>query len=426
MIPLLLLAILLPCRVAADFTEHLSLPSDPHTNNRRAGLTVPNNYIVTLKPGISPPDLTAHLNRIRSVHARSSRQRRDTAGIEKVYTISSDFTAYAGSFDAATLNQILASDDVEAVEPDMIWHLNAPSSPSSPSQSGAPKLTTQSNAPWGLGSISHRAPNQTEYVYNAASSGQGTYAYIVDTGVLASHSEFEGRARMGYNAVPGSSATDNHGHGTHVAGTIGGRSYGVAKKTTLIAVKVFDMGISTTSTVLAGYTWAVNNITASGRTADAVINVSTGGSTSDAFNRAIASAFGSGVLTVAAAGNDGLDASVSSPGSAPEALTVSAVDVSNVRPSWANYGSLVDVFAPGVDVLSAYIGSDTSSALMEGTSAAAPHVAGLALYLKGLDRRGNAAPGDVIARIVGLGTAGVVGDAGSQSPKLLAYNGSGA
>ena len=116
---------------------------------------------------------------------------------------------------------------VASVEPNMVWTLNA--------------LVTQSDTPWGLGSISHRAPNSTDYIYDDT-AGTGTYAYIIDTGLYTEHNEFEGRAQLGYNAYPGSEFVDNHGHGTHTAGTIGSRAYGVAKKATLISVKVFDWG----------------------------------------------------------------------------------------------------------------------------------------------------------------------------------------
>lgn len=127
---------------------------------------------------------------------------------------------------------------VAAVEPDMVWYLN--------------DLTTQSGAPWGLGSISHTKPNFTDYVYDSA-GGEGTYAYIIDTGLLTTHVEFEGRAQLGYNAYPGSDFVDLIGHGTHTAGTIGSRAYGVAKKSTLISVKVFDTGSVSLKGAIEGF-----------------------------------------------------------------------------------------------------------------------------------------------------------------------------
>lgn len=377
--------------------------------DKRAPQVIPGKYIVTLKPGVSLAGVDGHLSWVRSVHRRSL-FRLDTTGVDKVYSID-DFNAYAGSFDAATLAEIRNSEEVAAVEPDQVWHLST--------------LTTQTNAPWGLGSISHRKPNYTDYIYDPA-GGQGTYAYIVDTGHSTSHVEFEGRAQWGYNAYPNSPPTDRHGHGTHVAGTIGSRAYGVAKKATLVAIKVFDTGSSSTSIVLDGFNWAVNNITASNLADSSVISMSLGGPVSTAFNTAVASAFRAGVLSVVAAGNDGLDARTQSPASAPEAITVGAVDVFNAKPWWSNYGPAVDIFAPGVEVLSSWIGTKGDETLsIDGTSMATPHVSGLVLYLKSLDAEANAKAADVAATIKGLGTEGVVVDGGVGSPNLLAYNGNG-
>jgi len=297
----------------------------------------------------------------------------------------------------------------------MVWHLH----------SDVGKFVTQGGAPWGLGSISHRGGNSTEYIYNSV-GGQGTFAYIVDSGIATSHVEFEGRAQLGYVAYPNSDHVDRQGHGTHVAGTVGSRAYGVAKKTTLIAVKVFDAGLSTTAIVMDGYSWAVNNITASGRAPKSVINMSLGGPASDAFNLAVSKAYEVGILTVASAGNEGRDASQVSPASASEAVTVGMVDELNSKPWWGNYGAAVDIFAPGINVISCYIGSDTVAASMGGTSMAAPHVAGLALYFKSLDPNGYAAPAKVAAKLMALGTPGLVQEGGTGSPNLLAYNGNGA
>lgn len=159
--------------------------------------------------------------------------------------------------------------------------------------------------------------------------------------------------------------------------------------------------------------------------------MSLGGPPSPAFNAAVASAFNSGILSIVAAGNDGLDASTTSPASAPEAITVGAVDIENARPYWSNYGPLVDIFAPGVEVLSAWNGADEDYYVADGTSMATPHVAGLILYLRGLESGlvGGAvmrSAAEVVESLKGLATAGVVGNRGKGSPDLLAYNGSGA
>jgi oryzin len=424
-----------------------SLPLQSHKD------VIPGKYIITLKPGLLRTQVNSHLVWVNNVHSRSV-SGRDTTGVNKIYTIN-DFKGYSGSFDEETISQIQQNEDasrvptshsparqltiqqVAAVEPDMIFHTTA--------------LTTESNAPWGLGSISHTTPNFTDYIYDNA-AGEGTYAYIIDTGINAAHIEFEGRASLGYNAYPDSDFVDRQGHGTHTAGTIGSRAYGVAKKTSLISVKVFDWsGVSfclpfpsprlgepvssdicpkyksTTEIVMDGYAWAVNNITASNRAANSVVSMSLGGPKSEAFNAAIKAAYDAGVMTVVAAGNAYDDADNYSPASAPEAVTVGAVDVANVKADWSNYGSLLDIFAPGVDVLSCWIGDgNDESERLDGTSMATPHVAGLVLYLKSVEGEKVASPAAVVERLSSLGTKGVVTEEGEGSVNLLAYNGSGA
>ncbi|KAH8906668.1 subtilisin-like proteinase Mp1 [Coniochaeta sp. PMI_546] len=371
---------------------------------------IPGKYIITLKQGLPKAQVNSHLAWVADVHSRSL-SRRDSTGVNKVYTIN-DFKGYSGSFDAETLAQIQDNENVAAIEPVMPVYTTA--------------LTTESNAPWGLGSISHTAPNFTDYIYDET-AGAGTYAYVIDTGINAAHVEFEGRASLGYNAYPDSEFVDRQGHGTHTAGTIGSRAYGVAKKANLISVKVFDWSGSTTEIVMDGFAWAVNNITASNRSAVSVVSMSLGGDKSEAFNAAIKAAADVNVVTVVAAGNSYDDASNYSPASAPEAVTVGAVDVSNVKADFSNYGPVLDIFAPGVNVLSCWIGENNDEyEWLDGTSMSTPHVAGLVLYLKSVDGEKVASAADVIARLGELATKGVVTEEGEGSPNLLAYNGSGA
>ncbi|KAK0724332.1 subtilisin-like proteinase Mp1 [Lasiosphaeris hirsuta] len=380
--------------------------------DKRGSQVIPNKYIVSLKPGVSINDVKSHLAWARDVHARSSSVgRRDITGVEKVYS-ALDFNGYAGSFDTATIDEIRSNEQVAAVEPDVLWSLYD-------------ELTTQTGAPWGLGSISHRKPGSTNYIYNAE-GGAGTYAYVLDTGVLTSHVELEGRATLGYNALAakGIDDNDNSGHGTHTAGTIASRAYGVAKKANIVAVKVLDLGSEPLSYILDGYLWAVTDITQSGRTGASVISMSLGGWRSEIFNTAVQLAFGAGIPTVVAAGNEAQDAINISPASAPDAITVGAIDVANTRAPFSNYGPVVDIFAPGVDVLSSFPDGDAGNAVKSGTSMATPHVAGLVLYLKSQDT--NARTTDAAAKLRYFGTPGVVLDGGPGSPNLLAYNGNGA
>ncbi|KAG6354561.1 hypothetical protein INS49_004579 [Diaporthe citri] len=367
---------------------------------------IPGKYIVTLKP---EADVGSHITWVNGIQARSVRRQDADSGVTNSYAFKS-FSGYAGAFDDATIEEIRNSAEVAAVEEDAVWELY--------------ELTTQADAPWGLGSISHKGENSTDYIYDTE-GGVGTYAYIIDTGLLTTHVEFEGRASLGYNAYPNSDFVDLIGHGTHVAGTIGSRAYGVAKQASLISVRVFDTGSSSTSIVLDGYNWAVNNITAETREATSVVSLSLGGGFSAAFNAAVAAAYEAGIATIVAAGNNGVDAKSYSPASAPEAITVGAAAINNTKPSWSNYGSIVDIFAPGVDTLSSWIGSDTATNTISGTSMATPHVSGLVLYLKSV-LGGLEAPADVAAKLTELATEGVLTGLGTGSPNLLAYNGNGA
>ncbi|KAL6912568.1 hypothetical protein FSST1_010328 [Fusarium sambucinum] len=382
---------------------------------------IPGKYIVTLKTSASAAKVESHIQWVGDVHRRSL-SKRETAGIERKFNIK-NWNAYAGQFDEETIKEIEASPEVAFVEPDKIVKLNY----EQPNELSDRALTTQSGAPWGLGTISHRTSGSTSYIYDT-SAGEGSYAYVVDSGVLISHSQFGGRAVAGYSIFSGAN-TDTLGHGTHVAGTIAGSTYGVAKKANIISVKVFQGAEGTDSGVLAGFNWAVNDITSKGRAGKAVINMSLGGEASQAWTSAINAAYNSGVLSVVAAGNgddDGnpLPVSSQSPANAANAITVAAITSAWRPTSFTNYGAGVDIFAPGQGVLSAWIGSNSATNSISGTSMACPHVAGLALYLKVLE--GLTTPASVASRIKALGTSGKITGTLSGSPNLIAYNGNGA
>jgi oryzin len=368
-------------------------------------------YIVTLKPGVMAPQVDAHVKWVREIHARSLENRAAAKvtkgmekGIDKVWD--QNFKGYSGEFDKDTLKQIKASDAVAAVEPVKVVELC--------------KTVTQASSRWGLGSLSHRTANFNEYIYDD-SAGAGMFAYVVDTGLNTAHQDFGGRAKLGYNAYPGVKFVDANGHGTHVAGTIAGKIYGVAKKATVISVKVFDTGSSSTDIVLDGYEWAVKDIKKNGRVQKSVISMSLAGGKSDAFNAAIQTAYSAGILTVVAAGNSYADAKDYSPASAPNAITVGAIDKYNSKADFSNFGSTVDIFAAGVGVQSTWIGSNTALQTLSGTSMATPHVAGLSLYLRA--KEGITSVAAVTARIKSLSTKGVVKGAGAGSPNQIAYNG---
>ena len=232
---------------------------------------------------------------------------------------------------------------------------------------------TQPGATWGLDRIDQATGLDTKYDY--VSTGLGVDAYVIDTGILASHTDFGGRVKSGYTAISDRrGTTDCNGHGTHVAGTIGGTKYGVAKAVNLIPVRVLDCrGFGAYSGVIAGVNWAISNH-AAGK--PAVANLSLGGPVSDTLDLAINNLIADGVTVVVAAGNSTANACNYSPSRVPDAITVAASTNSDTLASFSNTGSCVDIIAPGVNITSAWIGKNNATNTISGTSMASPHVAG--------------------------------------------------
>ncbi|KAF2152193.1 subtilisin-like protein [Myriangium duriaei CBS 260.36] len=376
---------------------------------RAQASALPHSFAVTQRLQDGCKDIIAENRSIIYLHNSNARASsgHPFRGVTHTYD-SPGFRGYAGHFDTSVTARLEQDAEVDTVESDQI--------------STVAGIVQQDHATLGLGQISSRnsaLKDKPVYLYDE-SAGRGTFAYVVDTGINIKHQDFEGRAVLGFNIRKKSTYDDQIGHGTHVAGLIGSKTYGVAKETQLIAVKVFGRCMfNLVSWTIAGYQWAVNDIISRDRQSKAIINMSLYGPRSSALNQAVASAFNSGITTVTCAGNTGMDARHFSPASSEYAMTVASTSPEFQRPEWSNWGKVVDIFAPGVDISSTWKGARSTKNLT-GTSMSSAYVAGLALYLKGLKALPNATATKEC--IQDLATRDIVANA-NGSANLFAYNG---
>jgi subtilisin family serine protease len=368
-----------PAIAASDTTPtapSIARPADP----------VPGSYIVTLRGAGTDPASTA---------ARLAR----THGGQVTHVYHAAIDGFAVRLSEQQADALRSDPTVKGVYQDGIVHAT----------------TTQNPAPWHLDRVDQR-DLPLDNSYTADNGGAAVHAYVLDTGVRVTHTDFGGRASVGDDEIGGGvNGLDCNGHGTHVAGILGGTTSGVAKGAQLVSVRVLDCtGTGTFSSVIAGVDWVTAHAVK-----PAVANMSLSGGAFGPLDDAIDQSIASGVVYAAAAGNSGVDACGASPGRDPQVLTAGATDPSDTRASFSNVGTCVSLFAPGVDVVSDSNASDTAQMVLSGTSMASPVLAGIAAGY--LDRYPDAAPSEVKSAMVHGATTGHVVDAGTGSPNLLAF-----
>lgn len=382
--------------LAVALVGHLGVPiafaqvaDPPATYKSSAPKRIPGRYIVVFKDHVMDTDFEA------------DKVIRGRGGVRHL-TFSHGLKGFVATLSDAALAGVRNEPNVDYVEQDQVATINA----------------TENLPPggWGLDRID-QVDRPLDSLYQYSSTGKGVNAFIIDTGIRASHQDFAGRVLPGYSAIADANGTnDCNGHGTHVAGTVGGTTWGVAKGVKLIPVRVLDCsGSGAYSGVIAGIDWVANS-----PLRPAVANLSLGGGASAALDAAIAGAVSKGVNVVVAAGNNNADACNYSPSRAPSAITVGATTSSDTRASYSNYGSCLDIFAPGSSILSAWNTSDVATNTISGTSMASPHVAGVVALV--LEAKPTASPSAVTSFLTTSASLNKLSSIGTNSPNRLVYS----
>ncbi|KAF2221702.1 serine protease thp 1 [Elsinoe ampelina] len=405
---------------------------------------IPDSYIVVFKKHVTHSLAAEHHGWVQDLHTTVQKKKRsigkrsqvpfvDTVfeGLRHTYNIGGNLLGYAGHFDEDVLAEIRRHPDVDFIEKDQEVHTT--------SSKDTPEL--EKNAPWGLARISHR-DGLTFGTFNkylhAADGGEGVDVYVIDTGTNVDHVDFEGRASWGKTIPQNDQDVDGNGHGTHCSGTVAGKKYGVAKKANVIAVKVLrSNGSGSMSDVVKGVEFAAESHTKSIKAQKknfkgSAANMSLGGGKSTLLDKAVNAAVDAGIHFAVAAGNDNADSCRYSPAAAEKAVTVGASNLADERAFFSNYGKCNDIFAPGLNIESTWIGSKYAINTISGTSMASPHIAGLLAYLLSLQPSKDSAyavaeisPKELKANLLAISTKGALTDVPSDTANLLAWNGGG-